>query len=176
MSGLSEEDKLLFEQAMQDVVRLDESEKVADTTPKKPIRKLARKTTRPGEPEPLDLAFENPVTAYESLLFTRPGSRTQDLAKLKKGEVQIQSRLDLHGHTEQTALSKLTAFIQQAHAKGLRYLLIIHGKGYNSDTEFPIIKNLVNQVLPQLSPIQGFCSAQPKDGGTGAVYVWLKAK
>lgn len=178
MSKLSEEDKLAFERAMSDVIKLDNTKKVA-VTPKKPRFKKPKRSVHSAEPasfDSIDFAISQPVTAYESLLFTRPGSRTQDLMRLKKGDIRIERRLDLHGHTEQSAQQKLLNFIQQAHKNGQRYLLIIHGKGYNSDTEFPVIKNLVNQVLTQLNPVVGFCSAQPKDGGTGAVYVWLKSK
>jgi DNA-nicking Smr family endonuclease len=51
---------------------------------------------------------------------------------------------------------------------------IIHGKGYGSNNQGPIIKPLVNKWLQQRNEILAFCSARPNDGGTGAVYVLLK--
>lgn len=115
------------------------------------------------------------MTAHQTLLFHKKGLRLQDLSRLRKGEFNVNWRLDLHGDIEVVAQQRLIQFIQQAYQSQARYALIIHGKGYNSDTGHPLLKNLVNQLLRQLPQVVGFCSAMPKDGGTGAVYVLLKA-
>ena len=38
-----------------------------------------------------------------------------------------------------------------------------------------MIKNKLNQWLRNNSIVWGFCSARPSDGGTGAIYVYLKS-
>ena len=50
----------------------------------------------------------------------------------------------------------------------------MHGKGYNSEAQFPILKNLVNQTLRTLTAVLAFSSAPEKDGGAGAVNILMK--
>ena len=57
---------------------------------------------------------------------------------------------------------------------GARHVRIIHGKGHHTPTGVSILKKMVAQSLTQLPFVLAFCSAQPKDGGAGAVYVFLK--
>lgn len=174
MSKLSEEDKLLFAQAIDGVAPIKATEKASLARPK-------LKAKRPNRSAQLDPMTHTPhelveaVTAHQSLLFHKKGLRLQDLSRLRKGEFSIQARLDLHGDTEDVAQQRLLHFIQQAYLAKYRFALIIHGKGYNSDTDYPVLKNLVNQTLRGLPQIVAFCSAQQKDGGTGAVYALLKA-
>lgn len=173
MSKLSEEDKLLFAQAIDGVVPIKTSEKATLPRPKLKAKRPKAPHIEPIEPH----SFESveSVTAHQSLLFHKKGLRLQDLSRLRKGEFSIQARLDLHGDTEDVAQQRLLQFIQQAYLAKYRFALIIHGKGYNSDTDYPVLKNQVNQTLRGLPQIVAFCSAQQKDGGTGAVYVLLKA-
>lgn len=172
MSKLSEEDKLLFAQATKDVAPLNSTHKVQSQAP---LRKI--KVRPPILETDITPKFGevDAVTAHQTLLFHKKGLRLQDLSRLRKGEFSVNWRLDLHGDIEVVAQQRLVQFIQQAYQSQARYALIIHGKGYNSDTGHPLLKNLVNQLLRQLPQVVGFCSALPKDGGTGAVYVLLKA-
>ena len=52
---------------------------------------------------------------------------------------------------------------------------IIHGKGYRSGARGPILKSAVNDWLRRDMDVMAFVSARPIDGGTGAVYVLLRA-
>lgn len=97
--------------------------------------------------------------------------------KLKQGEYPIQAVLDLHGFKRDQAAAHLHRFIEQAYLQGHRSLLIIHGRGLRSEDGIPVLKDTAVQelsasVLARL--ILGFCSALPKDGGQGAVYVLLR--
>lgn len=173
VSKLSEEDKLLFAQAIEGVLPINRSEKAELARPKLKVKRSKKRHIELIEPENIELV--EAVSAHQSLLFHKKGVRPQDLSRLRKGEFHIQARLDLHGDTEDVAQQRLLQFVQQAYQAKYRFALIIHGKGYNSDTDYPALKNLVNQNLRGLSSIIAFCSAQQKDGGTGAVYIMLKA-
>jgi DNA-nicking Smr family endonuclease len=52
---------------------------------------------------------------------------------------------------------------------------IIHGKGYRSGARGPVLKNAVNLWLRRHLDVMAFASARAIDGGTGAVYVLLRA-
>jgi DNA-nicking Smr family endonuclease len=110
---------------------------------------------------------------------------------LRRGQLPIDARLDLHGWTQGEAHHALAGFIESAHAAGQRCLLVITGKGGRAkthDADDPhggggavpgvlraAVPNWLNQ--PPLRPlILGFAGAQPKHGGSGALYVLLKRK
>lgn len=168
-----------FLAAMADVTPLKASKQVAAV--QKPAknprfnRKKRQTLPQPGlVMNPTDLYSTQGVSSDEHLSFIRPGfANPKSLASFRKGEMRIEARLDLHGFTLDAAQQKLLQFIQSARLNQRKFLLVIHGKGYNSSMEFPALKNLVNQSLQQISAVQAFVSAAPKDGGTGAVYIWL---
>lgn len=111
--------------------------------------------------------------------------------RLRRGQLPIDARLDLHGWTQSEAHHALAGFIEGAHAAGQRCLLVITGKGGRARTDHPAdpyrrgdavpgvlrtaVPNWLNQ--PSLRPlILGFAAAQPKHGGSGALYVLLKRR
>jgi len=99
------------------------------------------------------------------------------LRKLKRGEISVERHLDLHGKKRDEAKQLLKTFIEDARRQSIRCVLIIHGKGIHSKDYIPIIKEALKSWLVSKSVgrhILAFCSAQPKDGGTGAVYVLLR--
>jgi len=109
------------------------------------------------------------------LSYCGPGIQNSVFRKLKKGQYTIGAELDLHGHTRPEAQVALAKFIQHAREENIRCVRIIHGKGIGSNNQGPKLKPMVNKWLQQRKEILAFSSARPSDGGTGAVYVLLKA-
>ncbi len=99
------------------------------------------------------------------------------MRKLRRGEFEVESRLDLHGRTLDEAKLALENFIQRARILGHRCVLVVTGRGLHSVDNIPVLKRGVQQWLVGgrvARQVLGFCSAQPDDGGTGAVYVLLR--
>ncbi|WP_207063130.1 Smr/MutS family protein [Motiliproteus sp. SC1-56] len=119
-------------------------------------------------------ALCSPVSSEESLVFAAPGVQHNTLRKLRKGHIPWQQGIDLHGYRVDDAREALGRFIRDAAREGLRCVLVVHGKALNGDGTAPIIKSHVNDWLRQLSAVLAFTSAQPVDGGTGALYVLLR--
>jgi len=100
------------------------------------------------------------------------------MKRLKKGEFALQGHLDLHGLNRDEARRALETFIQNAVALSERCLLIIHGRGLKSP-ESPVLKGHVITWLTTgrlAHHVLALCSAQPYDGGTGALYVLLRQR
>lgn len=93
--------------------------------------------------------------------------------KIRMGLIPVDATLDLHGYRQQQAIDQLYLFLQQALSAQLRFVLIIHGKGFRSESQ-AIIRPLVQHWLQQQPNVLAFCPAQPRDGGSGASYVYLK--
>ena len=106
--------------------------------------------------------------------FCRSGLQKKVLQKLKRGDYGFTATLDLHGHTTAEANRMLPDFVTNALAAGDRTVLIIHGKGLRSGEFGGVLKQFTADWLKQYAEVQAFCSAQPRDGGTGAVYVLLR--
>ena len=105
------------------------------------------------------------------------------LRRLKRGKLSPEARLDLHGLTRDQAYKALYSFINNNYKLKKRLVLIITGKGernYNSEDSFAN-KGVLRKTVPQWlkSPaisgfILDFVQSHIKDGGSGALYVYLK--
>jgi DNA-nicking Smr family endonuclease len=96
-------------------------------------------------------------------------------AKQKKDleKMAPQDRLDLHGFTQSEAVNALDAFVRHARKTGMLKVLVIHGKGYHSESE-PVLKKAVRLYLEASTDIGRFEAAPPRLGGSGAVIIYLK--
>lgn len=100
-----------------------------------------------------------------------PGVDRRTADRLRKGRMEIQDRLDLHGMSRESGHRATISFIVGAQMSGLRCVLIVTGKGKGIlQTELPRWLN----TAPLRERILSFNYARPQDGGTGAVYVLLK--
>jgi DNA-nicking Smr family endonuclease len=53
---------------------------------------------------------------------------------------------------------------------------IIHGKGYGSREQAPVLKSRLNHWLREQQDVLAFCSSRRDQGGTGAVNVLLRTR
>lgn len=116
------------------------------------------------------------ITTHDFLEFQRSGVQHRLFRNLQRGAIPPENTLDLHGSRVAEARSALAEFIRDSAKKGLRCVRIIHGKGQRSAAQQPILKQKLNQWLPQRREVLAFVSAPRSDGGTGAVYVLLSRK
>lgn len=106
------------------------------------------------------------------LSWMRDGVRRRDLQRLRKGGYKIAGRLDLHGRTAAQAQGDVLRFLAEAAAESRRCLLIVHGKSASSAAPARL-KNCLNGWLREHPLVNAFHSANPKDGGAGALYVLI---
>ncbi len=106
-------------------------------------------------------------------------------ARMIRGKLAPEARIDLHGMTLAEAHPELIRFILNAHEAGLRLVLVITGKGKRGEDWGPIpqrmgaLRHQVPQWLrmPPLGPVVLQVSeAHLKHGGAGAYYVYLRRR
>ena len=114
------------------------------------------------------------VSGEEFIFFARPGVQLKTQKHLRQGKITVEDHLDLHGMNIEEAREVLLDFIQFSQKQQIRCIRLVHGKGYRAKNNTPVLKNMVNSWLRQHSDILAFSSAQPRDGGTGAVYILIK--
>jgi len=97
--------------------------------------------------------------------------------QLKAGRLSAEGHLDLHGQNAEQALDSLLFFMRESYLAGRRMVLVIPGRGKNSPRGLGILRQELQTWLtrePLRRIVLAFCTAQPKDGGTGAIYVLLR--
>jgi DNA-nicking Smr family endonuclease len=115
------------------------------------------------------------VESGDTLGYRGEGLPESVWRRLRRGNYHIRAELDLHGYNRDAAQRELAAFLAECQANDVRCLRIIHGKGRGSPNSGPVIKSLLAGWLRRRKDVLAFCSARPHDGGTGAVYVLLRA-
>jgi len=111
----------------------------------------------------------------DALSFQRAGVRTQVVRRLRRGLIPIEDELDLHGLSQTAARYKLAEFLTYSRNTGRRCVRIVHGKGSRSGARGPVLKMAVDLWLRRHLGVMAFTSARAIDGGTGALYVLLRA-
>jgi len=180
---MSDEEDNLFQQEMSGVTPLKRKPRVALQRASLPGKDSSLEERRRAAVESAaedrnilsDEGIE-PLDAWYVLEFKRPGVQNGVFRKLKQGRYEADACLDLHRMTVNVARRELFAFVEEARDIGLRTVLLIHGKGESKAQreKSSILKGCANHWLQQLDVVQAFHSAQPRHGGTGAVYVLLQ--
>ena len=100
---------------------------------------------------------------------------------MRRGKLDIDASLDLHGHTQDSARAALVAFLRAAHARGARTVIVVTGKGRNTreGSGEGVLKRRFTDwlAIAELKPLlAGYAQAHRDHGGAGAFYVFLKKK
>lgn len=169
---LNASDAKLFRKSVEDAdpIDTDRTEPYKRRPPPVPIAQPPELSARSGH---ATLA-EAEVETADFLLFARPGIQKRLLADLRRGHIEVDLELDLHGLTATYAERVLDKFLRDCARHHVRYALIVHGKGYRSEERQPVLKRKVNYWLRLYDQVLAFCSATQRDGGTGAAYVLLR--
>lgn len=152
--GASEDERALFEQAMKDAA---------------PLKSRARIVHAP----PLKVAIRPPHLPAQPVYTERaaPAIGGHAEAHLRRGRLEPEARLDLHGMTQESAYRSAIRFLQRCHGDGMRLVLIITGKGGVLRAQLPLW--LGQRELEGL--VAGLSEAHAKHGGSGAFYVHLRS-
>jgi len=171
-SKISPEDLAAFTQAVQGTKPLTQRKVKLGVRPAKPVRRPADLVDEPSYydgSEPRDI-----VQADDYITYNQNGVAHKTLRNLHKGQYNVEAALDLHRITVEEARVLVSRFLQDSLKQKFKVVLIVHGKG--SMDAPPILKNHINHWLRQAKPVLAFCSAAPRHGGNGAVYVLLKSQ
>lgn len=183
--GVSQGDGNLFLEAMSGVTPLPGERKKITRSPGDHIRPPhpAPDDKREGMARLHDLvkgAIELDITLTDEYIEGCVKGLNRKLIKtLKKGEFPVQDHIDLHGLTRKEAEIRVRDFLLQSSRRGLRCVLIVHGRGLNSQDSLAVLKaNLPTWLTrgPTRKIVLAFATARPYDGGAGAVYVLLRKR
>jgi DNA-nicking Smr family endonuclease len=109
--------------------------------------------------------------------------------RLRKGAIEPDAKLDLHGFTEEAAHRAVEDFLRNSILRGARLLLIVTGKGAKAsapDAPFDlelerrtrgVLRTMVPRWLEEPALVRLVADVSPahrRHGGSGALYVYLR--
>ena len=189
LDKLSEDDRALWEKVVErteplrPVTAITAEPKALSISVKAPAAfriqnfQLGEKTAKPQFKMHLTPSLD------EFLAATSPNMDKRNFDRLKKGKMSVEGTIDLHGLTIAEAHPRLNAFIRNGHASGKRLLLVITGKGKQTQEYAlaPQRRGVLRHQVPQwlsmapLAPlVLQVTQATQKHGGGGAYYVYLR--
>lgn len=108
---------------------------------------------------------------------------SKSFGRLKRGKLNPEARIDLHGMKQAEAHPALIGFILRSQAEGKRLVLVITGKGRARDEAppLPARQGVLRHNVPQwlrMAPVGHhvlqIAPAHIRHGGEGAFYVYLR--
>ena len=176
--GIGADDAKLLEQAFADVAPLPGRKVQPGAGPAKPKPKsrAAPPTGRTPEPAAAELPELPELHAGDA-----PGVDKKTRQKMRRGQIEIEGRLDLHGMYQDEAFAALEQFLARSQAAGRKCVLVITGKGTRpggpEGERIGVLRRAVPGWLNRAGlreRVQGFREAAPNHGGSGALYVLLR--
>ena len=108
--------------------------------------------------EDYSFLYEANISGSEAITHFKDGLSPKVLKKMKQGNIGSTPSIDLHGYKIDQACKSISDFIH-----------------FHSDNGLSIMKSQVVHYLKQHPNVLAFCSCPQEMGGTGAVFVHLKA-
>ncbi len=163
----------------------------AEPAPSHPVRRPAKaKAVPPGSSPTTPTERQHSATAA-SVAPPLADFDPRKARKLGNGRSGIEARIDLHGLRHDEAHARLQSFLTDAHARGLKTVLVITGKGRDTDdpmTPFHATldrqpRGVLRRNLPRWlaepglrSIVVSYTQAAIRHGGDGAFYVELRRR
>jgi DNA-nicking Smr family endonuclease len=176
-SASPDEDVALFRDAVRDATPLPAPQRVTKTAPPPPavpVQSLLDEHEALAQAREAAFLSEAVIDGLDEASFARPGIGRDVLRKLRRGHWVVQSELDLHGATRESARVMVAEFLAQTCRRGARCVRIIHGKGRGSPGREPVLRGLVRKWLTRDNSVVAYCEAPATQGGAGAVLVLLR--
>ncbi len=158
---INKEDSQLFRSAVDDNAPFDKDAQPSNHTQKWGIFESYDNTT-----------IANNLLSGDVVAYKKNGTPPRMIKRMKQGKIPHPPVLDLHGQTASEACKTLAKFIYQHQNR--QFIHVIHGKGHHNENKTSVLKTQVVHFLKQHPQILAFNSCPARDGGTGALFVFLK--
>lgn len=188
--GITSDEADLWGHATRALTPLKAKQRVKATAPAAP--------DAPPRPAPKEEARSAVAAPKREAIVPAPRVPAPPLADLDRrkvrqiasGKQEIDARIDLHGWRQGEAAERLRAFLLDAHARGLRTVLVITGKGgdqqhgdYMPDASGGARRGVLRRSVPLWlaepalrAIVVGYTTAGVRHGGEGALYVQLRRR
>jgi DNA-nicking Smr family endonuclease len=171
---INPDDLALFRQSIGQVKPIKADKVILQPEPKPKPSPKTKAVNLEAYLQPTTPDASTPLGSEDTLSYSAVGLQKNVLRRLRQGYFGLDAEIDLHGLSSQVAKQQLLHFLHLGVENGWRCVHIIHGKGYRSADNQPVLKNHLNSWLRQHQNVLAFCSATQRHGGAGAVMVLLQ--
>jgi DNA-nicking Smr family endonuclease len=174
----AEEEELAFHRLVSGVTKL--GAKAARVPVVEPVERTPRKTEAGARAEEEDATLRLADLTRARFEVTDDGVRAEgkllDVApdvmrRLRRGQLAIDGRLDLHGMNAGDASLAVIAFLRKMRAQGEKCVLVIHGRGRG------VLRGEMSAWLsqgPASASVAAFASQADPDGESGSMLVLIR--
>ncbi|WP_273787477.1 Smr/MutS family protein [Bartonella grahamii] len=176
---LASQDRLLWEMVCRTITPLhgkrlsSASETIANINDKKqPVTQISSLSQENQQPSTFIKREKRAVTQVQKIHFFDHVAHR----KISQGRYPLEARLDLHGYMQEEAYFFLKKFLQSSQQRGLRYVLVITGKGRSVGSDGALYRFVPYWLSTPAFRyyVHAFEQAARQHGGEGALYVWLR--
>jgi DNA-nicking Smr family endonuclease len=158
----------------------------ADVRPTRPRAARHKTETQSGANRPPRPAIPASDSASKTVETPRPRPAISDIdhrtrVKLRRGRLEVDAKLDLHGYRQAEAHRALVEFLRRAQAAGAKMAIIVTGKGQSGrgfSLEQPGVLRRMTPIWLQAASLRdvvaSFGEASRHHGGEGALYVQIR--
>ena len=150
--------------AISDVEKIDTDAAAPDVVDSEPTTGLAERFRQRQHVEPT--LTEDPGLSIDP----------HSMERIRRGKMPIEAQVDLHGCTQEEAISSVNQFLDESWTRKRRLVLVITGKGTARDGG-GVLRSVVPRWITEgrfRSCLVGISAADRRHGGDGAVYVMLR--
>lgn len=131
----------------------------------------------PARPRGASAAFEVEATG-DAVSGRASDVSAAVLRALRRGEPPPEVEIDLHGRAREEGMRAAERFLIRARAEGRRAVLVIHGRGQNSENGTAVLRPALAAWLAGAAAarvgVMAFAPAPARSGGAGATVVLLR--
>ena len=189
---LTPEERALWRRIARQVKPLDENRlKRLEAAPDPEPTSSRAAPPQPASPRKTGAALRDPASPNSTPGARAPVDRSGE-KRVRRGRVEVEARLDLHGMTASSARTALLRFLKRAREDGKRQVLVITGKGAGKRA---LDRRRLQPWDPGAAPppgvlrrsfaawmadpdfaqlASGYAEAHRRHGGSGAFYVMLR--
>ncbi|MDM7860191.1 DNA endonuclease SmrA [Alteromonas sp. ASW11-36] len=140
----------------------------------KQLKRAAIMALDENDTNPLSVSLRLAVKPDDMLSYKRSGIQDGVFKNLRLGKYALEGTIELQRMRIEEARKVLYLQVQKLHQKGVRAILVKHGRGEHSKPIPALCKSYVYQWLQELPEVIAFHSALPRHGSLASTYVLLK--
>ena len=123
---------------------------------------------------PMELWLRRYGTVDKDKMIEETEQRLKENDRNHLRNMRIEARIDLHGLRQDEAELRLNSFISDCQRKGIRKILIVHGKGIHTTGSDPVLGELVRKFIEHDKRLGMSGHPDRNMGGNGATWVYIK--
>lgn len=137
-------------------------------------RDVSSRDTSSQRANPMDVWLRRYGTVNKDSALEAEGEGPSNAERRRRlRAMKCEAVIDLHGLTRDEAWLRLESFFSDSVRRGLKKVLIIHGKGVHSSDD-PVLSRMVRLFLEQNSHAGESGASERSAGGSGSTWVLLK--